>query len=1132
MSADADDSDEAGGGRRPGPTRANADPMGRLVRGSLLSGRYRIGGLRGVGGMGLVYDATDEQLGVQIAVKFLRPELAADSTFMERFRRELILGRQVSHPNVVRIHDIGRDGDVYFLTMDLVAGRSLREMIEERGRLDEATAISILRQLAEALGAAHRAGVIHRDLKPSNVLIDEQGRVHITDFGIAHSLGSEGPTRAGEVIGTLGYLSPEQARGDSVDARSDIYTLGVMLFEMLSGQLPFADGSAAESLAQQISGKRRRLEDHGIKVSPLVSDVLARCLATSPAHRYRSTDALLIDLDNPRKARARRMARRMAVAAALALLCMGAAWGARAFLHRSAASVTSPNTGTASLPRTAIAVLQLRDETGNPALAWMSSGIAEMLADALAQSPGLQVVDNARIVRTIEDLKLSGEAWPDTTLVRFGEIFNADRLVVGSARSRGGVLRVDARLVSLGAGSVVHATALSSEAEKPGPLVEELARAIRAELAVPVPAEAGPISDTPAALAAYDRGSRLLSRGDAVLAVPELRAAVAVDPAFGTAWLRLAEACEGAGQTESALEAADHAVLSLGGNESRLSYLARARQAMLRGQPEAAEGILRELVKRFPGDLEAAVGHAEALARGGQLGEAIQVLERVTVVAPNHPKAWFLLGKFAILSGDSRKAVDEYLVRAMVAQNMVKSDQGRADVRNALGVGWRELGDLQQAEDNYAQASELRQRIGDRRGYASTLRNLAQIRLSRGQYDQADKTLTLAMGLFESLGDRSGLADTLNDFGVLEEGRGHYTAALARYREALQIRREVGDRRGEAESLNNVGFAYHLLGESDNASVYWNQALAVQRETGNREGVIVVTQSLGQLQLSQGQWDLAVKSLLSVLQDSRDMELRSAEAVSMGYLGRVAQYQGRYAAALSSYAEALAALQTLKDTHGLAEFSLARAECLLEMGRLDEADVDLDRAGGYLEATPNLEQHSEWQRLRSAVRAKRGDLEGAAASLVQARRDLRGTASPASILRLDIDDATLLLQEGHSREAARALIAVEARAERLGDMPLRLRAAEAAARGTLSAGESAKAERLVAQALRWVKECGTWSGTHRLYRIRGAIEKGRGETRAAESSLARAAQELLRLQQGLDAEHTSALRKAQAEEAS
>jgi tetratricopeptide (TPR) repeat protein len=404
--------------------------------------------------------------------------------------------------------------------------------------------------------------------------------------------------------------------------------------------------------------------------------------------------------------------------------------------------------------------------------------------------------------------------------------------------------------------------------------------------------------------------------------------------------------------------------------------------------------------------------------------------------------------------------------------------------------------------------------------------------MARGQHDNAAKTLASAMAIFESLGDRGGLADTLNEVGVLEEGRGRNTEALAQYRRALQIRREIGDRRGEAESLNNVGYAYQLLGESDNASAYWEQALELHRETGNREGVILVTQSLGQLEISQGKWDLAVKSFLSALDESREMELRSAAAASMGYLGRLAQYQGRYAAALSSYAEALAALTSLKDTHGLAEFTLARAETLIEMGRIDEAEADLGRAGDYLGETPNVEQHAEWQRLRATVRARRGDLDGTAAALAQARRELQGNASPASLLAVAVDEGLLQLQRGRARDAARALENIEVKAEHLGDVPLRLRAAEAAARAAWSAGDAAAADRFVVLGLRSVRDCGTWAGAIRLYRIQGALEKGRGETRAAEASFRHATQELDRMQQGLDADHVSALRKAHAEEAS
>jgi tetratricopeptide (TPR) repeat protein/TolB-like protein len=1106
----------------PRPTRTNTDPVARLTAGTLLAGRYRIGELLGVGGMGLVYAASDETLGVPVAVKALRPELSVDAKLMERFRRELILGRQVSHPNVVRIHDIGRDGTIDFLTMDLVRGRSLREIIADGGKLDEAAALAIVRQLAEALGAAHAAGVVHRDLKPSNVLVDADGKVHVTDFGIARSLSAGGLTRTGEVIGTLEYLSPEQARGEAVDARTDIYALGVILFEMLTGHLPFAGGSSAELLAQRIAGKRRDLSEYGVTPGAAVRDALARCLATSPPRRYATTAELLEALAHPERARRRRVLRRALAAAALVVAALGIAWGARGLAGRVRSQPASP-----ARPAS-IAVLPFRDETGSPALAWTASGLAEMLASALAQSPGLAVVDSARVARTIEDLKLGEEPWSDRTLARLGEIFNVDRLVVGASRtSDGRELRVDGRLVTLGPGDAVASTALAEAGREPGALIEGLSRTVRAKLDVPAPAALPPVAKSPEAQAAYERGTELLRRGDALLAIPELESAVAADPGFAAAWQRLSEACDGAGQNDRAVEAADRAVAASAGTDSTVGFRARAQQAMLGGHPDAAEGILRELVKRYPGELEAAVSHAEALAQGGQLAEAMAELQRVTQASPNHPRAWYLLGKFSILSGDSRKAVDDYLVHAMVVENILKSDQGKADVLNAFGVGWRELGDLKQAEENYVQASELRQKIGDRRGYATTLRNLAQIRMSRGQQGEAEKTLAEASGIFQSLGDRGGVADTLNDLGVLEEGRGRNAEALKRYREALQIRREVGDRRGEAESLNNVGYAYQLLGESDNASAYWTQSLALHRETGNREGVVLVTQSLGQLQMSQGHWDLAAKSLLAALQDSREMELRSAEAASEGYLGRLAQYQGRYAAALSSYAEALSVLDALKDTHGLAEFTLARAEAWIEMNRLDDAEADLSRAAGDLTATPNLEQHAEWLRLSAAVKARRGDADGAQAALASARRELAGNASPSSSLSLDIDDGLLRLSRGGPRDAARSLASAQARADRLGDMPLRLRATDAAARGALAAGDGRRADALIGQALRWVQDCGSWSGTHRLYRMRATIERQRGEPQAAEASAKRAAAELDRMTQGLTPDQAGALRRAQ-----
>src|SRR6185503_8742838 len=216
------------------PTIAGLEALlDRLEEGSTIAGRYRIGAILGFGGMGAVYRAHDELLDVDVALKVLRREIAADEAFLQRFRNELLTARSITHRHVVRIHDLGVHQGMPFMTMDLIAGSSLREVLAAEGRLDVERSLHIVRQVAEALREAHRQGVVHRDLKPGNVLLDEEGEVYVTDFGVARSLDRQGLTRTGEVLGTPDYLAPEQARGEKVDGRADLYALGLIWFEML-----------------------------------------------------------------------------------------------------------------------------------------------------------------------------------------------------------------------------------------------------------------------------------------------------------------------------------------------------------------------------------------------------------------------------------------------------------------------------------------------------------------------------------------------------------------------------------------------------------------------------------------------------------------------------------------------------------------------------------------------------------------------------------------------------------------------------------------------------------------------------------------------------------------------------------
>src|SRR2546430_1229101 len=204
---------------------------------TLFDGRYRILRKLGTGGMANVYLAEDEVLGRRVAIKILNDRHAGDDQFVERFRREAKNAASLSHPNIVSIYDRGEAEGTYYIAMEYLDGRTLKELIVTRGPTPVPVAIDYTRQILAALSFAHRNGIVHRDIKPHNVLVGPDGRLKVTDFGIARS-GASQMTEAGSIIGTAQYLSPEQARGAPVDPRSDLYSLGVVLYELLTGQVP------------------------------------------------------------------------------------------------------------------------------------------------------------------------------------------------------------------------------------------------------------------------------------------------------------------------------------------------------------------------------------------------------------------------------------------------------------------------------------------------------------------------------------------------------------------------------------------------------------------------------------------------------------------------------------------------------------------------------------------------------------------------------------------------------------------------------------------------------------------------------------------------------------------------------
>lgn len=1108
----------------PPPPPGTGQSPASFKPGSVVGGRYEVIDVLGIGGMGVVYRAKDTTLGVEIALKVLRPEVAEDTEFLERFRNELLIARKVTHRNVVRLHDIGEEQGVYYMSMDLVVGRSLQDLLKNEKKLEPEEAVRILTQIARALAEAHRQGVVHRDLKPANILLDADGEAYISDFGIARSLGSSGMTKTGVVVGTPHYLSPEQARGDKVGAASDVYALGIIFVEMLSGKLPFPGGTLLEILSQRITGHIQSLDELGIEVDPAIGAVVDRCLARDLEERYASAEELaeeLEDLSRParrqKEAQMRRGLNKAAIAAAVVAVLVGGGFAIRSLLSgtdAAAPATTTTDAGTAApeveTARYAVAILPFGAE-GRDDLAWASTGVAEMVGSALAESEDLRVVDNLRIIQTLRDLGFEPGQIRDDQVGQLADVFEVDRVVTGQVRANGETVQIAAKLLEVDRPGAPTRTLepIQGDVSKFFELVADLGVALRGALEVSTEeVPSAPLTASPAAMEAYTKGIELLSSGDALAAAPELERAVEEDPEFAAAWTRLAKTYEELGRGDEALEAAREAVRTAEAGGGRLGYEARAQEAQLRGEIENAQQFLEELVERYPNDAEAQIALAEAYGDQGRFTEAVSRLEKTVQLDRSQPRAWYLLGRYAILGGDPQKAVDQFLPQALFQHRNQKNEQGQADVHNAMGVGFERLSRLDEAVESYQKAADIRQQIGDQGGLATSKINIGLVRLVQGNFEVAEENLREALAVHDALGNQAGIAAVYNSLGAVEEERGRYTEALDAYRRGLQIREDLGQEFALAESYSNVGYTFSQLGEYDNAVLYLDKALQILRANEDAFGTMVTLQALGSCQAAKGEWREASRSYLDALNTSREVDYPLASAVSHGGLGLIAQYEGRYRAAIEAYADALKILEEIDDTTGQVNYLLDSAEAYLELGAAAEAAQRLDQAEA-LGTQNNEEDRAKAARLRGRWYLLSGNNAEAARVLAEAAGAAEAAASAVGVTQVRIDTGLQQLAGGDAK-ALKTLQDALTEAERLGHAVLELRAGEGVARAELRAGNGKAAEDAIRKALRLAdsSDVTSYAGTYRLRALLAEALRLQGRDSAADRAQRDAAEEL------------------------
>ncbi len=366
-------------------------------------GHYRITAAIGAGGMGEVYRAIDTKLGREVAIKVLPPELATDPERRARFEREAAVVAGLSHPNIVTVHSVEEDAGVHFITMELVEGRTLSDAIPPDGfPVEELLKIAI--PIADAIGSAHAKGIVHRDLKPANIMLDADGRVKVLDFGLAkHALtageddetaAATGHTRAGQLLGTVAYMSPEQAEGRPVDPKSDVFSLGIVLYQMATGRNPFQRGSAVSTLSAILKDAPEPVVAVKHSLPPVLGEILGRCLEKAPERRYASASELrdrLRDLHTtvtsgplaPRPATLLETLRRPHVAAPAVLLLAGVLGLSAWLYHRSARTQWAREVALPEIERL------LDASTGGPGL-WQAYVLGREAERALPDDPLLQ----------------------------------------------------------------------------------------------------------------------------------------------------------------------------------------------------------------------------------------------------------------------------------------------------------------------------------------------------------------------------------------------------------------------------------------------------------------------------------------------------------------------------------------------------------------------------------------------------------------------------------------------------------------------------------------------------------------------------------------------------------------------
>jgi len=847
-------------------------PKEELTTGFTFAGRYQIIEELGKGGMGKVYKAQDTDLNEKVAIKLLRPEIAGDKKTIERFRNELKFARKIRHKNVCQMYDLNKEKGLHYITMEYVDGKDLKSMIRMMGQLSSGKTIFIAKQVCEGLVEAHRLGVVHRDLKPQNIMVDENGNARIMDFGIARSLKTKGITAAGVMIGTPEYMSPEQVEGKDVDQRSDIYSLGVILYEMVTGRVPFEGDTPFTIGVKHKSEMPKDPKELNTQLPEDLNLVILRCLEKDKEKRYQSAGEVRAELTRIEKGiptteieipkRKPLTSREITVTFGIKKLFIPALVVVALIIAAVVIWQILPQKETVSAPKieNSIAVISFENQTGDKAYDYLQKAIPNLLVTNLEQS-GIFYVATWERLRDL--LKQTGNEDVDFINTDLGfklcRMEGIEAIVMGSFIKAGDMFAVDVKILDVETKKLLNS--VSSRGERVDSILKTQIDELSKEISLGVGVTRQKIEEarlriadvTTSSMDAYNyflKGRESNINYYSADAIRFLKRAIELDPAFASAYLYLALSHGYLGEIKARNDALEKAkFFSQKATEKEKLYIEASYAEFVEQDEEKAFYILQQMAKKYPKEKRAHLDlgwYYQDTADDQQ--KAIEEHNKALELDPNYKEALNLIAYAYANTGNYEKALD-YL------KEYVSVSPGDANPLDSIGDIYFLMGRLEEALAKFTEA------VKTKPDFFLSYMKIGYLHALKEDYPEAMKWIEQAIDIAPSTG-------------IMSEGnmwRGFYCFWLGSLNKSVN---DLQKAKGMAEALGNKfrmgtiewmnGWIYYEKGDLELSQKHIKNSLELFQEDDPRSKSFYkafTSFNLGLIDLKKGLIDSAKSRL-------------------------------------------------------------------------------------------------------------------------------------------------------------------------------------------------------------------------------------------------------------------------------